>query len=48
MKVVEITLNKEIAWPNRCAICGQSASDHAYTNYRNIDGYYLVAVRETT
>ena len=48
MKTVEIKLNKEIAWPSRCAICNQNASAYAYTNYRNIDGYYLVAIRETT
>jgi hypothetical protein len=48
MKTVEIDLNKDITWPNKCAICNQDASTYAQTNYRNIDGYFFVAIRETT
>ena len=47
MKYIEVRLNKEITWPSSCAICNQAASVYAYTNYRIIDGFYLVAIRET-
>jgi len=48
MKSVEVSLNKEISWPRKCAICNQEATAYAYTNHRIIDGYYLVAIRERT
>jgi hypothetical protein len=48
MKYVEVSLDKKITWPEKCAYCNQAASDYASTNYRAIDGFYIVAVRETT
>ena len=45
---VDVQLDKTIKWPNNCAICNKTASSYASTNYRNIDGFFLVALRETT
>jgi hypothetical protein len=48
MKSVELSLEKEILWPMKCAICNQEAKVYAFTNHRVIDGFYIVAIREST
>ncbi len=48
MNVVEVHLADGIRWPSRCAYCNGEASAEAETHFRVIDGFFLVAIRETT
>ncbi len=48
MDVVEINLEKGIKWPPKCAYCNEGASTDAKTHFRVIDGFFLIAIRETT
>ncbi len=48
MQKVEVNLENGIRWPNKCAICSEQAVSKAKTHFRVIDGYFLVAIRETT
>jgi hypothetical protein len=47
MKKIDIDLSKEIRWPDKCAYCNSAANALATTNYRVIDGFFIVAIRET-
>jgi hypothetical protein len=48
MKYVDLSLDKSINWPQKCAVCNQTALDYATTNCRLIDGFNLFEVQETT
>jgi hypothetical protein len=48
MDYVEVNLENGIRWPLKCAHCNGSASAEARTHFRVIDGFFLVAIRETT
>lgn len=48
MGIVEVDFEKGIRWPSKCAYCNGEASVEAKTHFRVIDGFFLVAIRETT
>jgi len=48
MNIVEVNLTNGIRWPSKCAYCNGEASAEAKTHFRVIDGFFLVAIRETT
>jgi hypothetical protein len=48
MNKIEIDLSKGINWPQSCAYCNGEPSTLAKTYFRVIDGYFFVAIRETT
>src|SRR5262245_23883109 len=48
MEIVDVNLERGIRWPSNCAYCNGEASSEAKTHFRVIDGFFLVAIRETT
>jgi hypothetical protein len=48
MTITKINLANGLRWPNRCAYCNEAATKSARTHFRVIDGFFLVAIRETT
>jgi hypothetical protein len=48
VNLVDIDLTKAIRWPHRCAYCNGEATTEAKTHFRVIDGFFLIAIRETT
>jgi hypothetical protein len=48
MEIFDVNLETGIRWPSKCAYCSGEASAEAKTHFRVIDGFYLIAIRETT
>jgi len=48
MNITKIDLKKGLRWPHQCAYCNGPATSSAATRFRVIDGFFIVAMQETT